>query len=59
MTNTERANKWNEIITRLTDITDSSASTKTWILASHYLVFATEMWMVCWDKALREKYYPV
>ena len=56
MTNTERANKWNEIITRLSDITESSHSTNAWILASHYLVFATEMWMVCWDKALREKY---
>ena len=56
MTNTERADKWNEIITRLTDISGSSASIKKWLLASHYLVFATEMWMVCWGKALREKY---
>ena len=58
MTNAEHADKWNEIITRLTDITDSSASIKTWLLASHYLVFATEMWMVCWDKALRENITP-
>lgn len=56
MTNTERANKWNEIITRLTDIADPTTSIKSWLLASHYLVFATEMWTVCWDKALREKY---
>ena len=56
MTSTEHANKWNEIITRLNDITDPSHSINTWLLASHYLVFATEMWMICWDKALREKY---
>lgn len=54
MTNNERASKWDEIITSLTDITKSTTSLKTWLIASHYLTFATEMWMMHIAKDLRE-----
>ena len=54
MTNIDRAYKWYEIITRLTDIEKSTNSLKSWWLASHYIVFATEMWMMHIDKYLRE-----
>ena len=54
MTNTERANKWYEIIERLTYIEMRSVYLKRRLLAAHYLVFATETWLMHWDKALRE-----
>ena len=59
MSNTERANKWYKIITRLTAIKKSSVSFKTWMLACHYLTFATEMWMMHVDKVMRENFKPV
>ena len=59
MTNTERANKWYKIITRLNGIKKSSVSFKKWMLASHYLTFATEMWMMHVDKVMRENIKPV
>ena len=54
MTNIERANRWYEIITRLTDITKSSADLKKWLIALHYITFATDMWMMHTDKYMRE-----
>ena len=54
MTNNERADKWYGIITSLTDITKTTASLKTWLIASHYIAFATEMWMTCIYKDMRE-----
>lgn len=54
MTNNDRANKWYEIIIRLTDISKSPVSIKTWLIVSHYLTFATEMWMMYIAKDLRE-----
>ena len=54
MTNIDRANKWYEIITHLTDIEKSADSFERWWLASHYIVFATQMWMMYIDKYLRE-----
>ena len=54
MTNTEHANKWYEIIASLTDITKSATNLETWFTASHYLIFATEMWMMYIAKDLRE-----
>ena len=54
MTNTERANKWYKIITRLIKIEKSTTSFKTWMLASHYLTFATEMWLMHVDKVMRK-----
>ena len=56
MTNTERANKWYKIITRLNGIEKSSTSFKTWALASHYLTFATEMWIMHVDKVMKENF---
>ena len=54
MTNIDRANNWYEIITSLTDIEKSTDSLKRWLLASHYIVFATEMWMMYIGKDFRE-----
>ena len=59
MTNTERANKWYKMITRLTSIKKSSGSFKTFVLASHYLTFATEMWIMHVDKVMKENFKPV
>ena len=59
MSNTERANKWYKIITRLNGIKKSSVSFKTWMLASHYLTFATEMWIMHVDKVMKENIKPV
>lgn len=53
MTNIERANKWYEIITRLADISRSTTSLKKCLLASHYIIFATEMWMMYIGKHFR------
>ena len=58
MTNTERANKWYKIITRLIRIEKSTVSFKTWMLASHYRTFATEMWMMHVDKVMKENFKP-
>lgn len=45
MTNEERMDRWNEIIDRLTAITITDNGLKSWILATRYIDFATEMWL--------------
>ena len=54
MSSIERANRWYEIITHLTDITESSADLKKWLTAVHYITFATDMWMMHTAKYMRE-----
>ena len=54
MTNNEHANKWYDIMTRLTRIEKSSVSLKRWMLAAHYNLFATEMWMMYIYKDMHE-----
>lgn len=46
MDNVDRANKWYEIIERFTAVAKSPVSLKKWLLVSHYITFATEMWMM-------------
>ena len=45
MSNEERMDRWNEIIERLTAITITGNGFKSWILATRYIDFATEMWL--------------
>ena len=45
MSNEERMDRWNEIIDRLTSITITGNGFKSWILATRYIDFATEMWL--------------
>ena len=45
MSNEERMDRWNEIIDRLTAITITGNGLKSWILATRYIDFATEMWL--------------
>lgn len=45
MSNEERMDRWNEIIDRLTSITITGNGLKSWVLATRYIDFATEMWL--------------
>ena len=45
MSNEERMDRWNEIIDRLTAITITGNGLKSWVLATRYIDFATEMWL--------------
>ena len=57
MTSRERANKWREIMERLNGIYYRQTTTlDKRVVIAHYLVFATETWLMYWDKALRENY---
>ena len=54
MTNTERADKWYEIIERLNAIYYRQGTPLgKQLLVAHYLVFAVEMWITYWRKILR------
>ena len=55
MTSIERADKWHEIMELLNDIYYRQTTTiNKRLVIAHYLVFATETWLMYWDKALRE-----
>ena len=57
MTNIERANKWHEIMELLNDIYYRQTTTlNKRLVIAHYLVFATETWLMYLDKAMRENY---
>ena len=45
MSNEERMNRRNKIIDRLNAITITGNGFKSWILATRYIDFATEMWL--------------
>ena len=56
MTNRERADKWHEIMYLLNDVYYRKTTTlDKKVLIAHYLVFATETWLMYLDKALRGK----
>ena len=56
MTNMDRADKWHEIMERLNDIYYRQTTTlNKKVVIAHYLVFATETWLMHLDKALRGK----
>ena len=55
MTNVECADKWHEIVEHLNDIYyRQTTPLKNRLVIAHYLVFATETWLMYWCKALRE-----
>ena len=57
MTNTERADKWHEIMDLLNDVYYRKTTTlDKKVVIAHYLVFATETWLMYLDKAMRENY---
>ena len=55
MSNEERMDRWNEIIDRLTAITITGNGFKSWVLATRYIDFATEMWLSYAQKVVQCK----